>query len=301
MSITSINTNVNALMAQMQIGSLGDRLQTTMTRLSTGLRLNSGADGPGDLGLAQGMEARLRGLAQATNNAQDSLNLLAFADNALNETNSILQRMNDLAVRASNQAILSSANVAAINVEFENLKTELTRRSSTVAFNGNILFSGGFSSGKSIQVGADNSTSYRLTLNFSQLTLSGLQMKTSGTFFFGMSNLTISNCTTITGGALTQSSYGFALYAIDAIKSAIGIAASVQGAIGVQELKLKYVIDDLNSQSTNLAAAKSRIMDADMAAEISEFTKLQILTQSATAMLAQANLQPQMISKLLGA
>lgn len=299
MSITSINTNVSALMAQAQIGALDSRLQTTMTRLATGLRLNSAADGPADLGLANGMEARLRGLAVATTNSQDALNMLAYADSALNETMNILQRMNDLAVKASNQAVLTSANVASINVEFESLKTELSRRSSTVSFNGKLLFSGGFSGGMNIQIGADNAAAYKLTVVIAQMTLSGLQFKVATQTFWGRSNLTISNITTTTG-ALLQSSYGAALYAIDAIKSAIGIASNVQSALGVQELKLQYIIEDLSSQSTNLAAAKSRIMDADMAAEISEFTKLQILTQSATAMLAQANLQPQIITQLLG-
>jgi len=299
MSITSINTNVAALMAQAQIGAIGTSLQTTMQRLATGLRLNSGADGPADYGLAKGMEARLRGIAQASSNAQDALNMLAYADNALNEGTSILQRMNDLAVRASNQAILSSANVASINVEFENLKTELTRRSTSVAFNGKLLFSGGMSAGMNIQIGADNTATYQLTLAINAMTLSGLQFKLTGQAFWGMSNLTLSNCTTTTGTSL-QSSYGMACYAIDVVKSAITIMNSVQGAIAVQELKLKYIIDDLSSETTNLSAAKSRIMDADMAAEISNFTRLQVLTQSATAMLAQANLQPQMITKLLG-
>jgi len=286
-------------MAQAQIGALNTKLQTTMTRLATGLRLNSGADGPSDLGLAQSMVARMRGITTATANAQDALNMLAYADSALNSTTDILQRMNDLSVKASNQAVLSSANVASINVEFENLKTELTRRSSSVSFNGKVLFSGGMSSGMNIQIGADNSSTYQLTLAINAMTLSGLGFRMSNTYFFGLSNLTLSNCSTATA-TIVQSSYGMACFAIDTIKSAISITANVQQAIGVQELKLKYIIDDLSSESTNMAAAKSRITDADMAAEISDFTRLQVLTQSATAMLAQANLQPQMITKLLG-
>lgn len=301
MSITSINTNVNALVAQGQLKVLDSSLKTTMTRLSTGLRINSGADGPSDLALANSMTAHMRGTTQAIANAEDAMSMLAFVDSALNETIDILQRMNDLAVKASNQAILTSSDIQSINEEVQDLKQELARRATSVSFNSKVLFSGGFQSGKIIQIGADNGSAYQISIVVTKVNLSGLGLNSGalgGAQFWGAGSLNIS---TIFTAAYNQSTLGAAVQAIDVLQSAIKIASNMQEAIGSQEEKLQYIINDLNSENINIAAAKSRIIDADMAAEISEFTRLQVLTQSATAMLAQANLQPQTVLTLLGA
>lgn len=301
MSITSINTNVNALVAQGQLKVLDSSLKTTMTRLSTGLRINSGADGPSDLALANAMTAHMRGTTQAIANAEDAMSMLTFVDSALNETVDILQRMNDLAVKASNQAILTSSDIKSINEEVQDLKTELARRATSVSFNSKILFSGGFQSGKIIQIGADNASAYQISIVIDKVNLSGLGLNSGGlgaANFWGAGSLNIS--TLFTAG-YNQSTLGAAVHAIDVLQSAIKIASNLQESIGSQEEKLQYIINDLNSENINIAAAKSRIVDADMAAEISEFTRLQVLTQSATAMLAQANLQPQTVLSLLGA
>jgi len=302
MSITSINTNVNSLVAQGQLNVLGNSMKTTMTRLSTGLRINSGADGPSDLALANSMTAHMRGTTQAINNAEDAMSMLNFVDQGLNETIDILQRMNDLAVKASNQAILTSSDIQSINEEVQDLKTELTRRSTSVSFNSKILFSGGFSGGQIIQIGADNASAYQISIIINGVTMSGLGMITGalgGATFLEAGSLNIS--TIYNGAVYMQSTLGAAVHAIDVLQSAIKIASNMQEAIGAQEEKLQYIINDLNSENINIAAAKSRIVDADMAAEISNFTRLQVLTQSATAMLAQANLQPQTVLTLLGA
>jgi len=296
MSIFSINTNVNSLMAQGSLKKLDNSLSTTMQRLSTGLRINSAADDPSGIALANSMTAHVRGVHQAINNAQDTLNLLAFADSALNETLDILQRMNDLAVKASNEAILTTADVSSINTEIQSLKTELSRRAGAVTFNSKILFSGGFSGTNAgqAQIGADNVAAMQLTIEIKAQTLSGLGlMEQGGLNFNGVGSLYISN------GA-GQSALGAAVYAIDAIQSSITLASNMQQAIGILEQKMQFIIDDLSNEELNITAARSRITDADMAAEISEFTRLQVLTQSSTAMLAQANLQPQIVSQLLG-
>ena len=295
MSITNINTNVNSLIAQGQMRKLDFSLTSTMRKLSSGLRINSGADDPSGVALANSMTAHVRGVRQAMNNAQDALNLMAFADEALNESLDILQRMNDLAVKASNEAILTSSDIASINSEIQDLKTELTRRAGAVTFNTKILFSGGFSTGQMIQIGADNGAAFQLTLVLNALTLSGLKLMSGA----GQGNWRNAGSLNISNWA-NQSALGAAVYAIDVIQSSIGIASNMQESIGVQERKLQYIINDLSAEDINISAAKSRITDADMAAEISEFTRLQVLTQSATAMLAQANLQPQIVAQLLG-
>lgn len=289
MSIMNINTNVNSLVAQGSLRKLDSSLNTTMKRLSSGLRINTAADDPSGVALANSMTAHMRGVHQAINNAQDGLNLLAFADSALNETLDILQRMNDLSVKASNEAVLTTADIQSIDNEIQSLRTELSRRAGAVTFNTKILFSGGFSGGQMLQVGANNGAAFQITVQLQAVTLSGMG-------FWSVPN-TIS--LVVTSGA-QNSSLGAANTAIDAVKSAINIVSNMQAAIGVQEKKLQYIINDLSSEEINIAAAKSRITDADMAAEISEFTRLQVLTQSATAMLAQANLQPQIVSQLLG-
>lgn len=291
MSITNINTNINSLTAQGSLRKLDNSLTTTMTRLSTGLRINSGADDPSGLALANSMTAHVRGVHQAINNAQDGLNLLAFADSALNETLDILQRMNDLTVRASNEAILTTADIDSIQNEIADLRTELSRRASATSFNSKILFSGGFSgtNAQMLQIGADNAAAFQLTLELQAVTLSGMG-------FWSVPN-TVS--LTVASGP-GNSSIGAANAAIDAVQSAINIVSSMQATIGVQERKLQYIINDLSAEEINMSAARSRITDADMAAEISEFTRLQVLTQAATAMIAQANLQPQTVTQLLG-
>ena len=302
MSINSINTNVNALNAQSQLRILDNSLATTMKRLSTGVKLHSGADGPADLALVNNMRAHIGGIRQAVNNAEDALSMLSFADTTLNGTMDILQRMSELSVRASNVAVLTSADVQNINQEIQNLKTELTRRSSSVTFNSKVLFSGGFSGGQMIQVGADNASPYQISLVINMLTLSGLGMMTGafgGANFFEAGSLNISTIYD-TGNTYTQSIWGAANAAIDVLQSAINIVSDLQESIGVQEMKLQYIIEDLSNEELNITAAKSRIEDADMAAEISEFAKLQVLTQSATAMLAQANLEPTRVTSLLG-
>ena len=301
MSITSINTNVNALIAQGQLKVLDSSMKTTMTRLSTGLRINSGADGPSDVALAAAMTAHMRGTTQAIANAEDAMSMLTFVDSSLNETIDILQRMNDLAVKASNQAILTSSDIMSINNEVQDLKDELARRATSVSFNGKILLSGGFQSGKIIQIGADNAAAYQISIVLTKVNLSGLGLNTGalgGANFLEAGSLNIS--TIYDGATYMQSTLGAAVQAIDVLQSAINIASTMQEAIGAQEEKLQYIINDLNSENINIAAARSRITDADMAAEISNFTRLQVLTQSATAMLAQANLQPQTVMKLLG-
>jgi len=302
MSITSINTNVNALVAQGQLKALDSSMKTTMTRLSTGLRINSGADGPSDLALAAAMTAHMRGTTQAIANAEDAMSMLTFVDSSLNETIDILQRMNDLAVKASNQAILTSSDIKGINEEVQDLKDELARRATSVSFNGKILLSGGFQSGKLIQIGADNAAAYQISIVLTKVNLSGLGLNSGalgGANFRTAGSLNIS--TIYNGAVYMQSTLGAAVHAIDVLQSAINIASTMQEAIGSQEEKLQYIINDLNSENINIAAARSRIVDADMAAEISNFTRLQVLTQSATAMLAQANLQPQTVLSLLGA
>lgn len=276
MSITRINTNPDSLMAQFQLRKLEFGLSKTIGRLSSGLRITTGADDPSGVALSNKFKAQLSGIGQAMNNVQDALSLMAHADASLNETQDILGRMRDLAVKAANSAVYTAADDASMDAEFQALMTELTRRTSSVTFNTKTLLDGTYSS-VILQAGPDNGAAYQISLTIASLTPTGLNIN-----------------------ALVITSATPSLSAIDYIQSALNQVSTIQASIGVQELKLQHVINDLSSQQVNMAAAKSRITDADMAAEVSEFTRLQVLTQAATAMIAQANSQPNTVLKLLG-
>jgi flagellin len=279
-------------------------LKQSLERLSSGLRINKGADDPSGLAIAKGMESQIMGIRTSQMNGEDGISLIHTADGALAETHDVLMRMRDLAVRAANEATLTSRDIMRINNELQSLKAELARKSQAVTFNTKVLFSGGYSGTNQqlLQIGPDNGTNYRLTIEIWAMTNSGLFM-TSGTRqanWLGGGSLLISNVSA--GAATTGTAVGalsMAWTAIDHLNSAINFVSDLRASLGIQERRLGHVIDDLKAQEINVAAAKSRIWDADMASEITEFTRLQILQQSGTAILAQANAQPQNILQLL--
>jgi len=273
-----INTNVNALISVNQLRITERGLAQGLQRLSSGLKINSGADDPSGLAIAKGMEAQLGGMKVSMQNAEDGISVIRLADGALNETQSILMRMRDLAVRASNQATLTTTDLSRLNSEFQSLKSELSRKASTVSFNSKVLFSGLYASGQALQIGADNNANMRLSVVIGTMTITGLGL-TAG--------VTVSRMTA-------------AQSAIDMVNSAINRISTTRASLGIQERRLGYIIDDLNTSTINIAASKSRIMDADMATEVTELTRLQILQQSGTAILAQSNALPQSILKLIG-
>ncbi len=274
--MTVINTNISSLigMNNLRLTNLG--LQTSLARLSSGLRINWAADDPSGLAIAKGMEAQIGGIRTAVQNAEDGINLIRTADGSLAATHEILLRMRDLAVRAANEATLTSADMTRLDDEFQSLVAEIDRKADAVTFNTKNLFNGDYAAGQVLQIGADNAGTYQLTVTIQSLSsAAGLGL--------GDDLTTLAN----------------AQAAITAVQSAIDIVSDVRANLGIQERRLNYIIDDLKAADINISAAKSRIMDADMAVEISEFTRLQILQQSGTAILAQANAQPQSILQLL--
>ncbi|HOC91811.1 MAG TPA: flagellin [bacterium] len=274
-----VNTNISGLIGlnNLRLTNLG--LQTSLERLSSGLRINHAADDPSGLAIAKGMEAQIGGIRTAVQNAEDGINLIRTADGSLSETQDILLRMRDLAVRAANEATLTSADMTRLDNEFQSLKDELDRKSEAVTFNTKTLFNGTFSAGLVLQIGPDNMAGGVMQLSVFIPTLSASQIM-----------LTV---------GIETTSVGAAQDAIDAVQSALNIISDLRANLGIQERRLGHIIDDLKAADINISAAKSRIYDADMAVEISEFTRLQILQQSGTAILAQANAQPQSVLQLL--
>ncbi len=286
-----INTNVNALIGLNNMRSTSNSMSGTLQRLSSGLKINTAADDPSGLAIAKGMEAQLGGISVAIQNAEDGISLIHTADGALAETQNILLRMRDLAVRAANEATLTDADVNRLNNEFSSLKSELQRKSEAVTFNTKTLFSGIFSAGLQLQIGADNKTTMQLAIQISCMGVSALGLSVDGT-----AATVIGLSAGYAGAATAMSAAGIA---ISAVQTALNKISDVRATLGIQERRLNYAINDLSAESINIAAAKSRIIDADMASEISEYTKLQILQQSGMAILAQANSQPQNILSLL--
>jgi len=252
-------------------------LRTSLARLSSGLKINWASDDPSGLAIAKGMEAQVGGIRMATQNAQDGISLIHTADGTLSETQDILLRMRDLAVRSANEATLTTNDRNRLNAEFFSLKSELTRKANAVTFNTKRLFASNSFRSQVLQVGPDNGSNFRLTITIQSCTMSAL----------GLRQISVN-------GVLAN-----AQAAISAVNSAINFTSNLRATLGVQERRLNHIIDDLAAEDVNISAAKSRIMDADMAAEISEFTRLQILQQTGTAILAQANAQPQSVLQLL--
>jgi flagellin len=284
-----INTNISSLIGQnnLRITNLG--LQTSLARLSSGLRINYGADDPSGLAIAKGMEGQIGGMTTAVQNAQDGISLIHTADGALAETQDMLLRMRDLAVRCSNEATLTTADRIRLQKEFKSLISEINRKSHAVTFNTKVLFSGLFSGavanpGLKLQIGPDNGANFRLTVKIAAVNQNSL----------GLSNTATSFAVAAQGWRASA-----AMSCITLVNSAINQVSNVRSSLGITEKRINSIINDLQAENINISAAKSRIMDADMAVEISGFTKLQILQQTGTAILAQANAQPQSILQLM--
>jgi len=279
MSITRINTNADALLASANLRKMEFQMSRTISHLSTGLRIVNGSDDPAGIALMSTFKAQLGGIRMAIQNAEDGLSLMNTADSALAANMDILIRMRDIAVRASSDATLTTASRQSMQQEYINLRTELTKRSDAIAFNTKILFSGGLS-GKTIQIGPDNSAAYRLTIVIPRLSITSI------------------NGRRINSACVSQ--YLSARRAVSLIQSAINGFTALQTSVGAQAKSLERLINDLRAEEVNLAATSSRISDADMASEVTDLARQQIIAQAATALIAQANMQPQSVLKLLG-
>jgi flagellin len=281
MSMTRINTNTDALLASSNLAKMEFQLSRTLSHLSTGLRIVSGADDPAGLGQSAGFRSQLSGVTAAIQNAQDGLSMMSTADTALADNMNILLRMRDIAVRASSDATLTTTQRQTMEQEYVNLKGEIQRRRTAITFNGKVLFSGAVS-GKTIQIGPDNTSGYLFSMKIPLISVT----------YFGAAGRTLSNA--------HVSQVGSAGKAIDIVQSCINGLAKIQAIVGSQEEELQNIINALSSEQVNIAAVSSRITDADMASEITNFAKQQIIAQAATAMIAQANTQSQTLLKTLG-
>jgi flagellin len=268
-----VNTNTASLNAQRSLNKTTGVLGRTFQRLSSGMRVNSAKDDAASLAISNRMSAQIRGLNQAVRNANDTISLSQVADGALEESMNALQRMRELAVQASNDTLVSSDR-ADIQKEVDQLLSEINRISADTEFNTQNLLGGSFQ-GKVFQVGA-----------FSGQTIT-LSIDSAAAADIGVSGLSLT----------TQGQAGSALTTID---SAISSVADIRANLGAVQNRFESVIANLSNVSENISASKSRMVDADISQETATLTKYAILQQAGTAILAQANQQPQLALQLLG-
>lgn len=272
-----INHNISALNTYRQLSinqTLGNK---SLEKLSSGLRINRAGDDAAGLAISEKMRGQIRGLDMASKNAQDAISLIQTAEGNLNETHSILQRMRELAVQAASDTN-DDTDRAQLQAEMDELIAEIDRIANDTEFNTQKLLDGSLSgSGKALTFHIGANSGQNIKLNISAMTAGGL----------GVNGLKISG----------QSG---ADAAITTIQNAINTVSEERSKLGAYQNRLEHTINNLGTASENLSAAESRIRDVDMAKEMMEFTKMNILQQAATAMLAQANMQPQMVLQLLG-
>ena len=272
-----INHNISSMITQGALYQTSQSLSKSLERLSTGLRINRASDDAAGLGVSENLRTQVNGTAQATRNAQDGIAALNVAEGAANEVSSILQRMRELAVQSANDT-LTSTERSYTNSEYQALSGEIDRIAQVTNYNRMELLS---------------TTANR----FGQ---SGSAIWIDANFTAGLDSITIT-IDTLTTGALTIGTFGgggaatyvsdqaTAVTAISALDIAINSVNTMRANIGAFVNRLEHAINNLEISNTNQQAAESQIRDVDFATETSNYTKNQILTQSSTAMLAQAN------------
>ena len=257
-----VQHNLSAMNTNRQLGIVTSAQSTSTEKLSSGYRINRAADDAAGLSISEKMRSQIRGLNKAASNAQDGISLVQVAEGALNETHSILQRMNELATQAANDTNTSTDRTA-IQAEIDQLTSEVNRIQSTTQFNS-----------KNLQVGSLSGQSI------------GISIKNMDASSLGVNSLKVS-------------SFASAGSAMDKIQSAINLVSTQRSTLGALQNRLEHTINNLNTTAENTQAAESRIRDVDMATEMVEYSKNNILAQAGQSMLAQANQATQGVLSLL--
>jgi flagellin len=272
----SVYNNVDAMNAHRLLSNTKAQLSKSMERLSSGLRINRAADDAAGLAVSEGMRSQIRGMNVASRNAQDGVSMVQVADGALSNVGDMLQRVRDLAVQASN-GTLTDQQRGNLDTEVQQVLTEIGKTGTDTEFNGLKILAGSVATAASavtLQVGANANQNIAFviaTVSASDLGISGIAVSTAAS----------------------------ASAAIASLDAAINTVTTNRANLGAIQNRLESTISRLGMTSENVQAAESRIRDADMASEMIDFTKNQILQQSGTAMLAQANQAPSSILSLL--
>ena len=280
-----IFNNIPSLNAQRILGINNNRLAQSVERISSGIRINRGADDAAGLAISEALRSDIRALRQAIRNSNDGISLINVTEGALNEQSGILIRLRELSSQAATGTV-GSTERQTIQLEFSALRNEIDRISATTEFNGQKLVDGSLGSSVTannhilIQVGIDSTSYSRIDLN-TEVNLAA--MTSTG---LGIHNLSVTSA-------------GAALTALEQMNTSIGMITAGRGKIGAVQNRLVRTVSNLSIAVENLTAAESAIRDADIAEEVALLTRNQILVQAATAMVGQANLIPQSVLQLL--
>ena len=278
----TVNTNTTSLGVQKNLNRASDALSTSMTRLSSGLKINSAKDDAAGLQIATRMTSQIRGQTMAIKNANDGISIAQTAEGAMQEQTNILQRMRELAVQSRNDTNSEDDRIA-LNKEFAQMSDELTRIAESTQLNGKNLLDG--SAGvMTFQVGSNTGASNQITIALD-----------SG---FDAATLSVDSGTIVISGdsAAIEAAFSAAVTAIDAALQTIN---SSRADLGASQNRLTSTINNLQNINENAEAARGRVQDTDFAAETAQLTKQQTLQQASTSVLAQANQLPSAVLKLL--
>lgn len=282
MSNMVVNTNVLALNAHKNLSAVGNLQAKSSQRLSSGLRINSAADDAAGLAISEKMRSQIRGLDMASKNAQDGISLIQTAEGSMQETENMVQRIRELVVQAANDTN-EPEDRAKIADEIGQLTSEITDMSKRTEFNKKQLATGNFASAGNelnLQVGAN--AGQMIKFNIGEISATSLSLDTLA------SSIRATGATASGISAL-----------IDTVEAAVTKVTDERAKLGAVQNRVEYTINNLKTSSENLSAAESRIRDTDMAKEMMNLTKANVLQQAATSMLAQANQAPQSVLKLL--
>ncbi|MFK0036577.1 flagellin domain-containing protein [Pseudomonas monteilii] len=279
----TVNTNTTSLGVQKNLNRASDALGTSMTRLSSGLKINSAKDDAAGLQIATRMTSQIRGQTMAIKNANDAISIAQTAEGAMQEQTNILQRMRELAVQSRNDNN-SEADRAALDKEFQSMLKEIDRIAGSTQLNGKNLLDGS-ASDMTFQVGSNTGSDNQITISLSDA------MNTSGALS-GLDGMSITGA----DSAAAEATFTAALSAIDDALNAIN---STRADLGAVQNRLTSTINNLQNINENAEAARGRVQDTDFAAETAQLTKQQTLQQASTSILAQANQLPSAVLKLL--
>ncbi len=280
-----INSNIASLNAQRNTIQSSNSLSTTMQRLSSGLRINSAKDDAAGLAIADRMNTQVRGMNVAIRNAGDAISMAQVAEGGLSAMNDMLTRMRDIAVQASNapNSTGTSGDIQKLSNEYKQLGLELSRMMSATQFNGESILQ--TTGNYTFQVGANAAAENQITINSSDISLNG--------------DASMSAVTLGTSSALNTSSAGANTAVIAALDDALSAVNGRRATLGALQSRFENTVSYLRTAVENQSQARSRIMDADFAAETANLSRTQILQQAGTAMIAQANQLPQGVLSLL--
>ncbi len=281
-----VQHNLQAANTNRMLGANVKAVSKSTEKLSSGYQVNRAADDAAGLSISEKMRNQIRGINQSVKNAEDGVSLIQTAEGNMSEIHSILQRMGELATKAAND-VNASVDRKAIQDEIGELAQEIDSISTKAAFNGTKLLNGTFSN-KQLQVGAVAGENMSITIS-----------SMSATRLFGAKGSVIAANTSTTGNKLNMFSHAKAASAMSLITSAIKTVSAARSLLGAKQNRLEYTIDNLENYSENLTSAESQIRDTDMATEMTNYTKNNILQQAAQSMLAQANQSTQGVLSLL--